>query len=493
MKGINKHTRVLILMIASLLLLTLFVLQWLRSQYRGEKERLVNDLNEFYIDAQDEIVDTMLFRSYVSPVLRTERLGRNQRFITLDDTSVNGTGFVSDTTPVTGFVKWKGTKGNITVRVEHGPDSGVRLPDTVKIRKINDDMLLRSVRLIVSHSNDSSGGGLPEMADIALSPDSAVFKQHFSQKLEGAGMNFFLTWEEKKPASAHRHHKSELYLNPLNPFALPAISVTRFNGYLAGRIMPQVLSGLVLMIVTALAFRLSYRSIRENIVLNDLRNEFISNMTHELKTPVATLSVALESLAKYNMKDEPAVMEDYLKLASLETKRLEDLINRILDHSMLEQNGQSLNPVLTDINLLVQEVAGIMQQRLEKDGKLEFLPSDEKLTAMADPLFLKGVLVNLVDNSIKYCDKVPLISLVTRKEEGFAVIGVTDNGPGIPPEYQGKIFEKFFRLPTGNVHNVKGYGLGLSFALLVMKLHKGSIAVRNNDAGCSFTLKIPVT
>jgi two-component system phosphate regulon sensor histidine kinase PhoR len=246
------------------------------------------------------------------------------------------------------------------------------------------------------------------------------------------------------------------------------------------------------MIVTALAFRLSYRSIREHIVLNDLRNEFISNMTHELKTPVATLSVALESLAKYNMKDEPAVMEDYLKLASLETKRLEDLINRILDHSMLEHNGQPLNPVLTDINRLVQEVAGIMRQRLEKDGKIEFLSSDGKLTAMADPLFLRGVLVNLVDNSIKYCDKAPVISILTRKEAGFAVIGVTDNGPGIPEEYQGKIFEKFFRLPTGNVHNVKGYGLGLSFASLVMKLHKGSITVKNNAVGCSFTLKVPV-
>jgi two-component system phosphate regulon sensor histidine kinase PhoR len=215
-------------------------------------------------------------------------------------------------------------------------------------------------------------------------------------------------------------------------------------------------------------------------------------MTHELKTPVATISIALESLGRYNMRNEPEVMDEYLRLASSETERLTELINRVLDHSMLEENKQLLKPVLTDVNSLVSDVTRNMQQRFEKCGSIEFKPSPEKINVLCDPLFLSGVIINLIDNSIKYCDKDPVIRILAGSDSGSAIIEVTDNGPGIPAEYHNRIFEKFFRMPTGNVHNVKGYGLGLSFAYLVMKLHKGSISITNLEPGCSFKLKLPL-
>lgn len=478
MKTQHKHRRILILMITSQVLLTLFVLQWLHSQYNGEKERLAGELMGIYIDTRDEIIDTLLFRSYVDPVLKSHR----------NDTLPKDSLIFTGPNTVKDIVRWEGNKRAITVRLNHGTDTVGPAPDTLKFRKINDDMLLRSVKLIVSHTRDSGDKNGLRVRNLEINPDTVVFKKHFHSRIAESGMKLNISWEEK-PVS-HSERRNMLYVDPANPFSLPGVSITRYNGYLTGKILPQILFGLILIFITGFAFVISYRRLRDNVILNNLRNEFISNMTHELKTPVSTIGIALESLGRYNMKSEPAVMDEYLRLASSETKRLEELINRILDHSVLEENNQLLKPVLTDLNSLISEVTGNLRQRFENFAIIEFIASRKRINVFCDPLFLKGVIMNLADNSIKYCDKDPHISITTEAEPGSAIIEVTDNGPGIPQEYHQRIFEKFFRIPSGNVHNVKGYGLGLSFASLVMKLHKGSITVTNLDQGCSFKLKL---
>jgi two-component system phosphate regulon sensor histidine kinase PhoR len=201
--------------------------------------------------------------------------------------------------------------------------------------------------------------------------------------------------------------------------------------------------------------------------------------------------VALEALGNFNMKKEPHVMEEYLRLASEETKRLGALINRVLDHTLLEQKQHPLDLQEIDLNRLITEVTDSMSIKLGKKGRIEFNIIEDNIRISGDPLYLKGMLINLIDNSIKYCDKEPLIKIVSGRNDTKIVIEINDNGPGIPAEYQKKIFEKFFRLPSEDIHNVKGYGLGLSFASLVMELHKGSIEVRNLNPGSSFILKFP--
>jgi signal transduction histidine kinase len=484
MKERKKHRSILVLMTASQLLLTLFVIYWLRSQYITEKERLLHELLGLYIDTQDEIVDTLLFKSYVNPVLTGK-----DRFINITDSVVTDSVFAAKETE--DVIRWKGLQGSITVRMENHGDSSA-MPDTIKIRKINDEMLLRSVKLIVSHSRDSMNRkGPPVVRNFMMKPDTSVFKRHFHNRLDESGLKFNITWKTSDHKDTARL-KRVLYLDPVGPFSLPAISVSAYGSYLTGKILPQIIFGFALIVITALAFLISYRSIRNHIILNSMRNEFINNITHELKTPVSTISVALESLAKYNIRNDPEVMDEYLKIAVSENKRLEELINRVLDHSLLEVNKHPLNLISTDLNMLITEVVDVMKQKIEKSGKIEFRASEQEINVLCDPLYLKGVISNLIDNSIKYCNREPFIRILAGKAEGFAVIEVTDNGPGIPAEYREKIFEKFFRLPSGDVHNVKGYGLGLSFASLVMKLHNGSIEVKNCDDGCTFVLKIPV-
>jgi two-component system phosphate regulon sensor histidine kinase PhoR len=202
--------------------------------------------------------------------------------------------------------------------------------------------------------------------------------------------------------------------------------------------------------------------------------------------------VALEALGNYNMKKEPRVMEEYLQLASEETKRLGELINRVLDHTLLEQKEHPLDLIEIDLNKLITDVVSIMNRKTGSKGIIEFNREDHNITLVGDLLYIKGVLINLIDNSIKYCDTDPVITVSAERKSKYIVVEIKDNGPGIPEEYQKKIFEKFFRLPSENVHNVKGYGLGLSFASLVMELHKGSIEVKNLNPGCSFKLKFPV-
>jgi signal transduction histidine kinase len=477
-------------MIISQILLLILIVQWIRSQYREQKEILAKELNAFYIDTRDEVVDTMLFDRYVRPVVSDERTIVNYQHQNQGDSTAIKTEVYSIENKVENTPQ---TIEDFVVTTDVNPEKDTLEKDTLKIRRMSDAMIIRTVRLMYSHTHDTSGRQEAKKYKLVLSPDTAAFVTYFKNRLQYSGMKFKIKWFNN-PDSALRHvHVKNLTIGPGTPFGLPEALVSNYTIYLLRKVSPQIIFGLVLLFFTGLAFRLSYLNIREHIVLNQLRNEFISNITHELKTPVATLSVALESLGKYGLKNDPAAVDEYIRLASLETKRLDALINRVLNQSVLEQKGTTLEIGNFDINEMICEVVDIMKQRLEPGGIIEFLPEEETLYLDGDPLFLKEVVVNLIDNSIKYCDKTPVIKIESAKNKGVAIIRVNDNGPGIPQEYQKKVFEKFFRLPTANVHNVKGYGLGLSFAALVMRLHKGEIFVRNLNPGCSFILNIPLT
>ncbi|HEX2976721.1 MAG TPA: HAMP domain-containing sensor histidine kinase [Bacteroidales bacterium] len=479
MKKNKKNKNILVLMIVSQLLLSAFVIYWLMSQYIAERNRLSGELEGLYISTSDELVDTLLFKSYVTPAL----IGKGKdHLIIVNDTVISDTVLRKGTDRiVSGF---RGHNGSISVQmnVNNRKDS-----DTVKNGRINDEMLLRSVRMIVKHTKDPVNGD-PVLRTFKITPDTAAFKEHYLDRLYGKGMKFQLIWGDKKEMDNRRN----LTVDIMNSFNLPAVSFHGYKGYLFSNIMPQIGFGLVLIVIVAFAFVFSYRTIREHEMLALMRNEFISNMSHELKTPVSTISVALESLGRYRMMNKPEVAEEYLGLAISETKRLEQLVNRILDHSMLEENLHQGNLSVCNAGQLLSEAVSVMKTRMGNAGSIEIQQPENELKIICDPLFLKGVFINLIDNSIKYCDKIPHIRLFIREEKGFAVIEFQDNGPGIPEEYHMKIFEKFFRVPSGNTHNVKGYGLGLSFAYMVMKLHRGSISIGKCKEGCTFILRIPV-
>jgi two-component system phosphate regulon sensor histidine kinase PhoR len=491
MKTETKHKRILILMVTSQLLLTGFVIQWLLSQYNEEKTLLVKELNALYVNSQDEVLDTLLLYKYIDPVLSENRI------IMMDHRVIKPDSSTRNTLKISKFVDVKKLPEKdsaiVTVRIMQGGDSSVKTGHLSKKQLLPDDMLLKSIKLIIAHSKDT--GNIENLRNPGLlsSIDSTKFKKYFQNRIAGAGINLQIAWKNNVTDNSINKQRHAIVIKPFTGFLLPVALISGFRGYLVGRMTTQIIFGLVLVLITALAFIISDRSLRNHAIMDNLRNEFINNITHELKTPVSTIMVALESLGSFNVLEDPEMTKEYLRLASIETKRLGELIDRVLDQSLLEQNEHPLEMSNIDLNILIPEVVQIMRQKIGRKGKIEFSTANTDLKISGDRLYLTGVLINLIDNAIKYSDQEPVIKVLATRTSKEIRVEINDNGPGIPEEYQKRIFDKFFRVPNENIHNVKGYGLGLSFASLVMELHKGSIEVRNLNPGCSFILKFPVS
>ncbi len=489
MKTNNKHRRLIILMVLSQVLLTGFVIQWLISQYSQEKSRLRDELTQVYLESHDQMVDTVLFKSVVSPVLSHSDLTRGKIITENRNLKQSSTTYAIGIKEDSGILRKPG-QAIITVRMDNLKDTLVQKGNT-RMKTDKQDFLLRSVKLFIGNTSDSSGR-FHNLADsIPLFIDTAIFRTNYIHHLPAEKKKFHITWDYSSDNKKVGINSDILFIKPLPVNYLPGALITGYNGYLLGTIFPQVLFGLVLVIITVIAFFTAYRNIRNQEILNEIKNEFISNMTHELKTPVSTMKIALESLLNFDMKKNPAITEEYLTLVSTETGRLESLINQVLEHTFLEGNNHPFSFHKINAVAMIEGVVKIMALKLANKGSIRFVPEQTDIQLTGDELYVQGVLINLIDNSIKYCDKDPDILIGASVKKGLVEITVTDNGPGIPEEYRNKIFDKFFRIPTGDIHNIKGYGLGLSYAALVMKMHGGDITFINHYPGCSFILKFP--
>ncbi|HEY8967952.1 MAG TPA: HAMP domain-containing sensor histidine kinase, partial [Puia sp.] len=261
----------------------------------------------------------------------------------------------------------------------------------------------------------------------------------------------------------------------------------------AGRLGPQLLFSLVLVSVTILSFLLLYRNWRQQQKLIVLKNDFISNITHELKTPIATVSVAVEALKEFDALKDPVRTREYLEISTHELQRLSLLVDKVLKLSLFEKQEIELRKDEFDLKVLVEDIMASMRLQFEKyHANIHFQTDEEKFFLRADKLHFTSVIYNLLDNALKYSKAAPRVMVHLQGENEFVLLSVSDNGIGIPTSYLDKIFDKFFRVPTGDHHNVKGYGLGLSYVAYVVNRHGGEIRVRSEEGvGSHFTIKIP--
>ena len=264
------------------------------------------------------------------------------------------------------------------------------------------------------------------------------------------------------------------------------------TSYLLKKISPQIFFSILLLGITILSFLTLYRNLRSHQKLASIKNEFISNITHELKTPIATVSVAIEAMKNFNVLDDAKKTREYLEISQNELQRLSLLVDKVLKLSMFEKKEIELKIETVDLRLLVEEVAASMRLQLEKHKAQLAIHSDGDTTIQGDRLHFISVIFNLLDNALKYSKSNPSIKIDIKQEGDLAELAVTDNGIGIPVEYKERIFEKFFRVPTGNTHNAKGYGLGLSYVAHVVDKHQGQIAVESQPGiGSRFIIKLP--
>jgi len=262
----------------------------------------------------------------------------------------------------------------------------------------------------------------------------------------------------------------------------------------ARRLGPQALFSLVLVGITIFSFLLLYRNWRQQQRLAQLKNDFISNITHELKTPIATVSVAVEALKSFNALQDPIRTREYLDISAHELQRLSLLVDKVLKLSLFERQEIELRKDDFNLKVLVEEVMASMRLQFEKyQAKVDMVATEDgEFAIKADKLHFSSVIYNLLDNALKYSRLRPVLRVDLATEHDQLVLAVTDNGIGIPAAYQDRVFEKFFRVPTGDQHNVKGYGLGLSYVAYVVQRQGGEIRVDSREGiGSRFTVKIP--
>jgi len=265
------------------------------------------------------------------------------------------------------------------------------------------------------------------------------------------------------------------------------------RGYLIETMWEMLVTATIFILIIILAFAYSIRTIFWQKKISEIKNDFINNMTHELKTPISTISLACEALADPDMAKSPQKVENFVGMIRDENKRLGVLVENVLRSAILDRGEVNLNIQSINMHALIEEVIKNMNIQLaQKHGKISTRFVGLNSVVEGDKVHLTNVIYNLIDNALKYTPQLPNIEISTQNRTNFLVISVKDNGIGISRENQKKIFDKLYRVPTGDIHNVKGFGLGLSYVQAIMNKHHGRIIVESEpNKGSTFNLYIP--
>ncbi|MBP8822127.1 MAG: HAMP domain-containing histidine kinase [Flavobacteriales bacterium] len=263
-------------------------------------------------------------------------------------------------------------------------------------------------------------------------------------------------------------------------------------------VWPMLASAAVFLFLIAFTFGHALRTIFRQKRLGDIKNDLVNNLTHELKTPISTIALACEALKDPGMPKDPAQVDMLIGMIKDENKRLGLLVESVLLSAVSDQGGMRLRFTDVDMHALLAEVVrnGSLQTD-KRGGGITFKPNAELAHIRGDRTYLTSIFYNLIDNAVKYCIVPPVVQITTRSDAQALTIEVRDNGIGIPRGEQGKIFDRLYRIPTGNVHNVKGFGLGLSYVKSVVERHGGQIRVESSTgpgglgAGSCFIISLP--
>ncbi|EHQ25072.1 sensor histidine kinase [Mucilaginibacter paludis] len=264
------------------------------------------------------------------------------------------------------------------------------------------------------------------------------------------------------------------------------------NTYFFKEMKWVIITSLLLIIITISCFTYTVRTLLSQQKLAELKEDFINNMTHELNTPISSIKITTEALKTF--KYNPDIQREYLDMISYQSDKLQDLTSKILNTGRLIKN-HSANWTEIDFNELVSAAINDLRPLIEShDAIVDYRPSEAAPSIRGDISSLRNVMVNLIDNALKYATGRPSVSIEVMALVNHAVIKITDNGIGIPREYHAQVFEQFFRVPQGNLHDVKGFGLGLSYVKQVIQQHHGEVTVADHQpTGSVFTIKLPLS
>ncbi|HNX85819.1 MAG TPA: HAMP domain-containing sensor histidine kinase [Bacteroidales bacterium] len=263
--------------------------------------------------------------------------------------------------------------------------------------------------------------------------------------------------------------------------------------FLLTELWGMLLISIILIIVIVYSFTYTIATIFRQKRLSEMKNDFINNMTHEFKTPVSTISLACEALSDKELRGSEELLDNYLSMIREENQRLSVMAEKILQAAVIEKGQLKMKKEKIDIHHIITDVIKNLKIQVEiKDGEIISNFGASRPLIEGDKVHVTNLFYNLLDNANKYSPKKPLIRVTTDNVHNGIVIQIEDNGIGISKNEQKKIFDKLYRVPTGNIHDVRGFGLGLNYVKAIVEEHHGKITLESEvNNGTKFRIFLP--
>ena len=533
----NKNNVKIIAIVASLALMGLILIQayWINNAIILNKNRFEQDVNE----ALDKVVAMMEKKQAASKISKKFNFRKQGvRWFAPADSTIRATTSVSSKSDRTNL-PIQNNNINVKIYEEYASDSnGVIVKKSRQKDYVSDsssselDINMHNELGVPSYIQHFNSGDLRNkwlsenkdmVKDIFDELVSINIYNDFSNKIDTLLLDSIIRLELVQKGITAKYHygilpsqtisveesiklsdkEKELYeseykinLSPENVFITPqylSISFPSENSYLLSSMGFMLAISFVFMVALIFSFYYTLSTIFKQKKLSEIKNDFISNMTHEFKTPISTISLACEVLNDTTVEKSPERVNNYVKMIGDENKRLSLLVENILQTAILDKGEFKLKIQSIDIHTLIEQtIANIKIQVENKHGEITTELKATTPQINADRVHVTNIIFNLIDNALKYSNKEPQIKISTENNNSGILISVQDNGIGISKENQKRIFDTMYRVPTGNIHNVKGFGLGLSYVKAVVEKHGGTIDVESElNKGSTFQVYLP--
>lgn len=272
------------------------------------------------------------------------------------------------------------------------------------------------------------------------------------------------------------------------------VNFTEKNTALFSSIALMVLLSIIFTLIIVVAYSSAISQLLKQRQISQIKTDFINNMTHEFKTPIATINLALDSVKNKKIRDDEEKMERYLKMIRDENNRMHAQVENVLRISKLENDDLDIKKERLKLHDLIENaIAHVCLILEDRNGQIHTHFNAKRSSILANKSHFTNVIVNILDNAVKYSESPPKIDIYTENVKNYIVMKIQDQGSGMSKAAQRKVFEKFFREHTGNIHNVKGHGLGLAYVKRILDDHHGQISVESQKGkGSTFIVKLPL-
>lgn len=466
-------------------------LYWNYKNYILNEERLRNEIQIAYDNSLEIYFDEASKETFIS-VFSTDSTVQIEDFIAKIKTdSFFGKKLKEEKKS---FTPIKKSTTDMSFKLED-TENNIKKPITSKKLKVKDLIVLKGKKAI-----DSIGGvgQFPNKITMSFVNDTVKYKTLDSIfKTELERKNIVLNYEFnhlKKDSLFYTYLKKEeklpFKIKPNSTYLKPKETIILNYKYSSKILIKRISNELMLSIIFSIAvisclFFLLY-IIKKQKRVDEIKNDFINNITHEFKTPITTIAIALEGMSKFNPENDSVKNKKYISMSFNQLHKLESMVEKILETATLNTNELQLN--LEEINL-TPFIESIIKKHQDITYKqINFIFNTDEIFLKADPFYLENAISNLIDNAIKYGGN--FIELNCYKNEEIITIDIKDNGNSILKSQEKKIFEKFYRVPKGNIHDVKGYGIGLYYTKSIIQKHNGTIElIRTNNT--IFRINLP--